>query len=519
MKFSRPFTWIYRNYSFKVTRFQFSSDLLENANKGDGKSQFELGLNYFYGKNNTESNFDKAFDYFNKSVLNKYPDGKVYLGQCYNFGYGVKKDLQKAFYWYQEALKDGDIHSFIKLGFLYRDKEFEENPKKAFEYFLKAAEKDVEEGLYLTGLCYLNGDGIEKDIQKALDFLKKATDLGYDVSRTYLAECYLKGALVPKDLKKGYELYYLSAESGSISSLIQVGYMLHYGIGVEKNEEKAKEYFEMIALNEDIETQFMLGNLFIKFENDSDYYKRGCEIIKKLAEQKFDPAVKVLSMIYYQDEKFSVRVKCIPLLQELADKGDKQSAYLLALSYMKGDLINADEKLAFAIFSELAEDGDVPSKLHVGTSYLNGQGTKVNVKKGLKLIDEAHREGNKDAGHILGVLYSNGEFVKKNIKTAFQYFLESAHLGNTESMCLVGSFYLGGNEIEQSLELAIEYLQRAVNLGHKKSKEVLSDVEKTIIELEAEPIKIEFETTNKLGKCPGYIAGNSKKGLIVIQEW
>lgn len=31
--------------------------------------------------------------------------------------------------------------------------------------------------------------------------------------------------------------------------------------------------------------------------------------------------------------------------------------------------------------------------------------------------------------------------------------------------------------------------------------------------------KVEFESKNKLGKAHGYVSGDSKKGLIVIQEW
>lgn len=50
---------------------------------------------------------------------------------------------------------------------------------KAFEYYQKAAEKGYALAQFYLGLCYHNGDGVEKDLSEAVIWCRKAADQGH----------------------------------------------------------------------------------------------------------------------------------------------------------------------------------------------------------------------------------------------------------------------------------------------------------------------------------------------------
>lgn len=50
---------------------------------------------------------------------------------------------------------------------------------KAFEYYQKAAEKGYAQAQFTLGVCYFNGDDVEKDLSEAVKWYRKAADQGH----------------------------------------------------------------------------------------------------------------------------------------------------------------------------------------------------------------------------------------------------------------------------------------------------------------------------------------------------
>jgi TPR repeat protein len=74
------------------------------AEQGDAKAQFATAI--FYGSDECEdsvNNKEEAFKWFEKSAKQNYAMAQLYLGKCYEYGAGVKKDEEKAIYWYDVA--------------------------------------------------------------------------------------------------------------------------------------------------------------------------------------------------------------------------------------------------------------------------------------------------------------------------------------------------------------------------------------------------------------------------------
>lgn len=87
---------------------------LSAAQKGDYKSQHNLGLMYYQGVG-TEQNYAEAFKWFSQAAEQGYGASQYYLGMLYEIGHGVGQDYVKAREWYYKAAKLKDQEAFKSL--------------------------------------------------------------------------------------------------------------------------------------------------------------------------------------------------------------------------------------------------------------------------------------------------------------------------------------------------------------------------------------------------------------------
>ena len=72
--------------------------------KGEtAEESFQIGMtHYLYER------YSEAVKYFEKAANQGFANAQFFLGVCYAGGEGVTEDLQKAKYWYQKALANGE---------------------------------------------------------------------------------------------------------------------------------------------------------------------------------------------------------------------------------------------------------------------------------------------------------------------------------------------------------------------------------------------------------------------------
>lgn len=93
------------------------------------------------------------------------------------------------------------------------------------------------------GIIFSDGIGAKRDMQRAVKYYSKAAELGDDLAKSNLADIYRKGEHgVPKDYVKAYELY---RSCRLPYAFYRVGEALELGRGVEKDLEKAKQYYRV----------------------------------------------------------------------------------------------------------------------------------------------------------------------------------------------------------------------------------------------------------------------------------
>ncbi|UXN03272.1 tetratricopeptide repeat protein [Bartonella sp. HY406] len=96
----------------------------KSANNGYATAQAQLGYEYQTGKR-VEQNYQqaldwyfKALDWYFKAAGQNNSFAQYHIGEMYDLGLGVHKDLAKAAIWYQKSAKSGDVSAFYAQSML-----------------------------------------------------------------------------------------------------------------------------------------------------------------------------------------------------------------------------------------------------------------------------------------------------------------------------------------------------------------------------------------------------------------
>jgi len=130
----------------------YSAELLQKAEKGDAKAQYNLGMCYDPtggGIGEVERNPESAFKWYRMSASQGNSYGQYNLGRCYSMGTGV-----------------------------------EVNHKEAVKWFRKSAEQGNGWGQSCLSTAYNNGDGVAKDYEEALKWALLAEKKGSETEQT-----------------------------------------------------------------------------------------------------------------------------------------------------------------------------------------------------------------------------------------------------------------------------------------------------------------------------------------------
>lgn len=110
---------------------------------------------------------------------NSNPEELLSLGESYEKGIGVEKNLETAFYYYQKAAETGDPAALNKMGNMYAEgKGCVKNMPKAASYYLAAAEKGNRYAQHNIAFCYWDGAGIEKNRESAVMWMRRSAAQG-----------------------------------------------------------------------------------------------------------------------------------------------------------------------------------------------------------------------------------------------------------------------------------------------------------------------------------------------------
>ncbi len=161
--------------------------LKELADKNHAKALNLLGVFYNYGYI-VPKNMQKAVELYQKSADLGWRGAQRNIGICYDLGEGVSQNKENAYIWYD----------------------------KAFRQYKELAEKgDADAQLEMGAIYYHGRIRSGKDYSKALPWLEKSANQGNDKALNLLGLMYQFSYGVEKDVNKAYNYYLKGAEKGN----------------------------------------------------------------------------------------------------------------------------------------------------------------------------------------------------------------------------------------------------------------------------------------------------------------
>ena len=99
----------------------FSEVLLQKAEGGDAKAQYNLGMCYDGMGMGTSPNHEEAFKWFKKSAEQGNAFGEMNLGRCYDMGIGTGINYREAVRWYKKSADQGNAMGMSCLSASYNN--------------------------------------------------------------------------------------------------------------------------------------------------------------------------------------------------------------------------------------------------------------------------------------------------------------------------------------------------------------------------------------------------------------
>ena len=280
-----------------------------NSKKLKPYVQYRIGKMFCYGLG-TEQDYEKAFEWFERSAKQKNKFAQFSLANLYYYGSGIEKDLSQAFLWYQRSSSQGQPYAAYSIAQMYRYGEYvtkdndtaqryykqalsgflkiesddmanddlfyklgqmfnlglgtDSDVTKAIEYFRRSAEMNNKNGLFEYGKALLTGEHIPQDTDSAVKLLEKAVKLKNSNAKRFLALEYISGEHLEQDFEKGIALLTECADSGDVIASYRLGKIYLQGEIMPQNLDKAEKY---LLLAEDNEyTQYALAKLYLQEE-------------------------------------------------------------------------------------------------------------------------------------------------------------------------------------------------------------------------------------------------------------
>ena len=124
--------------------------------------------------------------------------------------------------------------------------------------------KETPQEQFERGLCYLRGDGVDKDLEKAVSLIEKSAQQGHAHAQFYLGLFYAQGEIKSKNINKAVDFFKKSAQKDDTDAQFYLGLLYKNGNGVPQDFSKANLYFEKAARKGFYPAQYELGLLYLR---------------------------------------------------------------------------------------------------------------------------------------------------------------------------------------------------------------------------------------------------------------
>src|ERR1019366_6556086 len=233
---------------------KFYEDTKAEAEKGDAKAQFFVGLGYTTGMGfyttgmGVERDKVESVKWYRKAADQNFAPAQYFLGDCYAEGVGVAKDEVEAVKWFRKAAEQNFAPAQYELGACYDGGTgVEKNAVEAVRLYHKAAEQNYVKAEFNLGNSLLHGLGVSKNQVEAAQWFRKGADQGHAASQFGLGNLFFDGEGVPKDTTQSAHWWRKASEQGFAAAQRELGIAYSRGDGVPQSYSEAYKWFNLAS--------------------------------------------------------------------------------------------------------------------------------------------------------------------------------------------------------------------------------------------------------------------------------
>lgn len=194
------------------------------------------------------------------------PAAQTLIAELFVEGFGVRRSMDDAVFWYEQAARNGDASAQYKLALLLTDGRYVERDQvRAHKLMQQAAEGGHPSAQFNYAQILVAERPGPTGLQEALPFFERAAMRGIPDAQYAVSQIYLN-ALDISDEKRALGRQYLisAARAGFDTAQMDLAIWLIDGIGGARDFEAGYEWMRLAAIRGNVLAQNRLAHLYIQ---------------------------------------------------------------------------------------------------------------------------------------------------------------------------------------------------------------------------------------------------------------
>ena len=256
-------------------------------------------------------------------------------------------------------------------------------------------------------------------------------EIGLENLTHAMSDITIQNSILEVENKNRFMTAKKAAKEGDIKAQAELAYYYVRGVGTEKDDSMAFNWYFNAAQQNNVNSQYNLGVMYAKGRGVKQNFSEAFRWYKKAAEQGDSAAQATIGMMYEKGIGTDRNIQeAINYYRLAAEQNNVNAQYTLGSWYAKGTGVEKNYQTAFEWFQKAAEQNHINAQLNLGYFYGKGKGVERDDEKAFEWFERAAEQGNVNAQYNLGVIYSRGRGVEADLKKSKEWYQKAAEQGD-----------------------------------------------------------------------------------------
>ena len=290
--------------------------------------------------------------------------------------------------------------------FMYAQELEAKSKPMAFIWYRRAAENEHAAAQHYISLVYLSGNAFtEEDAWLGILWLQKSACGHYPQAQYDFAMHYLEGKVIAKNVVNAIYWAELASQNNYIYAILFMAKCYEEGILIEKNENKAQNYYRQAAHLGNTDSMLKLATRLSKGTNDNK--REAIKWYRRLAQDGHSAAYYPLAELL--NHTANKQVEALTWYLRASDGGHTKAqveAGMRLKEGLYGCKINVPKAMVY--FKLAAVAGDIEAQFIYANALKDGNGVAINMNDAAVFFKKAANNGHVEAQYQYAFLLEKG---------------------------------------------------------------------------------------------------------------